>query len=357
MSGLLEVFVGGYGPAEEPGIHVFTFDPATAELRAVGEYAGIVNPSFVAVGGRSLYAVSETGLASDGRGGRVEAFRIERDGGSIVLVPLGQRETGGDHPCHLCVDPGGRWLAVSNYGTGNAVVYPIERDGSLGESVSSALHRGRSVDPVRQEGPHAHSSVFSPDGRFLIVADLGIDRLVVYAFDGGTLERRAAVATAPGTGPRHMVFHPDGIHLFVVGELDSTLHLYRWRSDGLDPISHLPTLPPEAPPSLAADVHLSHSGRRVYVSNRGHDSVAVFEYDAPATLKRIAVASCGGSWPRGFTVSPDGRHLLVANRRSDEIVVLPVDGTGIGAARHRVPVPEPSSIVIVAPPGRRPAGS
>jgi 6-phosphogluconolactonase len=154
-----------------------------------------------------------------------------------------------------------------------------------------------------------------------------------------------------------MVFHPDGSHLFVVGELDNTLRLFAWRDGDLRPGPSLPTLPPGAPPSLAADVHVSPSGKHVYVSNRGHDSVAVFEFDASGGLNRAAVRSCGGSSPRGFGVLPDGRHLVVANRRSDEIAILPVDaaGDGIGDPVARASVPQPSSVAIAESPDDRPA--
>jgi 6-phosphogluconolactonase len=351
----LEVFVGGYGPAADPGIHAFAFDPAGAGLHLMGSHAGIENPSFVAVhpNGGHLYAVSETGGAAEGAGGRVHALRVERTAGAIALIPLNHRRTDGDHPCHLRIDPTGRWLAVSNYGTGSVAVFPIDTDGSLGGMASSARHAGRGFDPKRQEGPHAHSAVFSPDGRFLLVADLGLDRLVVYRFDGetGGLRRHREVATDPGAGPRHTAFHPDGVHVFVVGELDNTLRLFTRHDDELESGPSLATVPPGESPSLAADVQVSPAGRHVFVSNRGHDSVAVFEFDASAgLLRRAGIRPCGGSWPRGLGLAPDGRHLLVANRRSNEIVVLPVAGSGIGAPAARAPVPQPSNLAIVERP-------
>ena len=350
-----ELLVGGYGPTEQPGIHAFVFDPATAGLRPAGSHAGIENPSFVAVhpGGSHLYAVSETGGATEGS---VHALRIERGAGAIALVPLNHRRSGGDHPCHLRVDPGGRWLAVSTYGSGSVAVFPIDGDGTLGEMASSARHSGRGFDAERQEGPHAHSAVFSPDGRFLVVADLGLDRLVVYRFDGetGGIRRHREFPTDPGAGPRHTAFHPDGAHLFVVGELDNTLRLFTWRDGELEPGPSLATVPAGEQPSLAADIGVSPGGGRVFVSNRGHDSVAVFEFDAPAGLRRAGVWPCGGSWPRGLGIVPDGRHLVAANRRSGEIVVLPVSGHRIGAPVVRASVPQPSSVAIVGRAEERP---
>jgi 6-phosphogluconolactonase len=230
-------------------------------------------------------------------------------------------------------------------------VLPIRPDGGLGEIASVVQHEGHGPHPGRQEGPHAHATIFTPDGRFLIAADLGADLLVVSAFDDrtGELARHAHVATRPGAGPRHLAFHPDGIHLFVVNELDNTLTLYRWDplAGALHQRSTSPTLPADAPLSIAADVRVPADGRRVYVSNRGHDSVAVFAFDGDRVAPG-AVRTCAGAWPRGLGLAPGGRHLLVANEHSDEVVVLPltVDGSDLGAPVATARVPRPTCVAF-----------
>jgi 6-phosphogluconolactonase len=350
-----EILVGSYAPAHEPGISVFSFDESAHTLQLGVAFAGVRNPSFLAVdpARRHLYAVSETGLGSDGTCGAVHAFRIERERGSFDLVPLNHRSTGGDHPCHLAIDATGRWIVASNYGSGDVAVFPIEPDGSLGEIVALVRHAGSGPRADRQGGPHAHSAIFPADNRFLLVADLGIDRIVTYAFDptDGSVDRHGELAASPGAGPRHMAFHPDGSHVMVVNELDSSVTLYRYdaTSGALNAPQTLSTLPDGVTESTAADIRLAPSGSYAYVSNRGHDSVAVFAFDPQHGLLRTAVRPCGGEWPRGLGVAPEGGHLIAANRHSNEIVVLPLRAAGsdIGEPVARAGVAQPSCVVFV----------
>jgi hypothetical protein len=212
--GRSHAFVGSYGPSDEHGIHVVGIDRGRGSLSRLGGVGGIRNPSFLALHPRSthLYAVSEVGLASDGTQGHVYALRIDGRHDGVDLAVVSRRSTAGDHPCHISVDASGTWLAVTNYGTGDIVVFPIAGDGTIGEMASRVRHVGRGADPDRQSAPHPHSTIFTPDNRFVIVADLGIDRLVVYAFDerDGSLRERFSHGAAEGAGPRHMAFHPDG---------------------------------------------------------------------------------------------------------------------------------------------------
>jgi 6-phosphogluconolactonase len=260
------------------------------------------------------------------------------------------RSTEGDHPCHVAIDPEGRWLAAANYSSGSVAIYPIGDDGRLGELAGVIQHSGAGTHPARQTGPHAHSSVFSPDGASLLVADLGIDRLVVYGFDPatGAAKRRSEHAPAQGAGPRHLAFHPDGAHLFLVNELNSTITFFEWGSGTVRARQTLSTLPPDAAANLAADLKVDAAGQKVYVSNRGHDSLAVFDFDPGAGLRLAKVLESGGSWPRGFGLSPDGRFAVVANRRGGDVSVLALGGEGSlpGAPVAAIDVPEPACVVF-----------
>ena len=211
------VYAGSYAVPEQPGVYAFTFDEATGTLSARGSFAGIANPSFIAVhpNRQWLYAVSETSMEQDGVPGAVWALGCTR--APWGFTPINQQASGGDWPCHLALHSSGRWLLVSNYASGTVGVFPILEDGALGEMSDLARHAGRGPHPVRQQGPHAHSTTFAPDERFAIVADLGLDALAVYAFDpaAGRLQAHAQVATRAGAGPRHMAFHPNGERLYV----------------------------------------------------------------------------------------------------------------------------------------------
>ena len=346
------LYIGSYAAADQPGIYAFTFDDATGELTRHGSFAGITNPSFLVMhpNGRWLYAVSETSQ-QDGTPGEVWALRCIRESWSIE--PINHRASGGDAPCHLEIDATGRWLLVSNYSSGTVGVLPILEDGSLGEMSDLIQHHGSGPNAGRQEGPHAHSATFTPDQRFAIVADLGIDALLVYAFDpvAGRLREHTRTATRPGAGPRHMAFHPNGKHVFVANELDSTVAVYSYDAAGgeLHEEQIVDTLPPNAPENTVADIHVSSAGDRVYVSNRGHESIAIFQVGADGQLTQVAIRSCGGRWPRNFAISLDGGFLLVANQYSDDVVVLPVrEGLeGLGAPIVRTSIRSASGLRFV----------
>ena len=353
MGSVRWLFVGSYGPSDHATIHICTLNEDDGDIRVMGSVSGIVNPSFltVAPGGGHLYAVSETDLAGDGSPGSVHAFQIVTRSDALELVTVNHQPSGGGHPCHLCTDADGRWVAVSNYGTGSVAVLPIRPDGGLGDIASIVQHEGRGPNPDRQRGPHAHATTFTPDGRFLIAADLGADRLLISVFDRhtGSLSPHGEVETHAGAGPRHLAFHPDGAHLCAVNELENSVTLYRWDADAgtLRGLSTLSTLPPNAPESIAAGIRVAADGSHMYVSNRGHDSVAVFALDRHR-MARVAVRSCGGAWPRGLGLGPGGNHVLVANQHDDEVVVLPVTagGSDIGAPVARVRIPRPTCIAF-----------
>lgn len=345
------VLVGSYSPANEPGIRLFDLDPASG-LRQIGTHAGVANPSFLTADAtrRLVFAVSETSLGIDGVGGGVYSFRM--DAGSIHLTEISRQSSAGDHPCHLALDRSSRWLAVSNYSSGTVSILPVAPDGRLGEAATVLQHSGRGLHPDRQAGPHAHSALFCGGNRYLVVADLGIDRLMVYRFDQstGSCLLGFEAESKPGSGPRHMALHPEGEHLFVVNELDNTLGWWSFDSSNgtLRQAGVVPTLPESSSSELAADVHVAAAGRRVYVSNRGHDSLSVFEFDSSSGLRPIGSFDCGGEWPRAFGLSDDGSVVIVANQRRGGVVVLGVlAGGGLGSPRSRLEVVQPTSILLV----------
>ncbi|MSP14277.1 MAG: lactonase family protein [Chloroflexi bacterium] len=343
-------FVGSYAASSRPGIHAYTFDSATGALAARCSFAGVTKPTFLVVhpNGRWLYAASETSPQNDNLPGSVWAFRFERE--PWAIQPLNQQPAGGDVTCHLEIDATGRWVLVSNYGTGSVSVMPILPDGSLGALTDFWQHQGHSVDAQRQGGPHAHSASFVPGSRFVIVADLGLDELIVYRFDPATgkLGAHTHVDTRPGAGPRHIAFHPHHPMVYVGNEMDSTVGVYDIdvTQGTLHERQTLDTLPPGAPPNAVADIHVSPSGDRVYVSNRGHNSIAVFSVAADGQLAGRVTPSCGGKWPRNFALAPGGRFMLVANQHSDEVSVLPLlDGPqAIGAPVVQQTVEKPACV-------------
>jgi len=339
------LYAGSYAPADQPGIYVFTFDEATGDLTVRGSFAGVVNPSFL-IGhpnGRWLYAVSETSQQKDDMPGTVWALRLTRELWGMELI--NHQMSGGDLPCHLEINSTGQWLLVSNYGSGTVSVLPILPDGALGEMTDLVQHHGSGPNPERQEGPHAHSATFAPDQRFVIVADLGMDALMVYEFDSsvGRLLAPTHISTRPGAGPRFIAFHPSGQRVYVNHELDNTVAVYDYdaASGMLRMRQFVETLPPSTPGSAIADIHISPSGDRLYVSNRGHDSISIFEIEADGRLARLAIRPCGGRCPRAFAITPSGSFLLVANQESDEVVVLLVlsglEALGAPVARAIVP--------------------
>ena len=342
-------FASGYATVEQPGIQTFKFDETSGEIKQVGSFTGINTPSYIIAHPNRhwLYAVSETGQGSHGVSGAVWAFDAR------TLQHINQQSTRGDWPCHLQLDVTGNWLVATNYGTGNAAIYPLQADGSLGEMTDFVQHQGEGPNPARQDGPHAHSSIFTPDNRFAIIADLGIDQLVIYKFESSTgkLIMHSSVNTQPGAGPRHLAFHPSGRWMYAANELDSTVTCYDYdaKRGSLIERQSLSTIPPDSPENIVADIHISKSGARAYVSNRGHNSIAIYEINNNGSLTLVSIPSCGGNWPRNFALSPGERFVLVANQYSNEICVLPVQEgkEALGAAVSRVTMTGASCIQFV----------
>ena len=336
------------GTAE--GILGADFDQADGTLGPVRLLAATRNPSWLAVDPSEsfVYAVDEA------QQGSVAAFA--REAGTGALTALGRRASGGADPCHLLVHPGGRFVVVANYGTGTVTVLPRDPDGSLGEAVSQVQPVGSGPHPERQEGPHAHMVALDPVSGLLLVADLGRDTVSGYALDASgrlTPVPGATVELPPGTGPRHLAFSPDADRLYVVGELANTVTVLA-RSEGGAAFritgSHS-TLPAgHLGHSQAAAIQLSASGRLLFVSNRGHDSVAVFRIDpADGSLTLAAVESARGRGPRDLRLSPNGRFLLTACQDEGGVQVFAVDEEAAALTHcHQAAVPTPVCLAFAA---------
>lgn len=339
-------------------VYVAAFDAASGALGAARPAAAIGRPGFLALHPRLpvLYAVGRETRPGSPPVGFVAAYAIDRADGS--LRELNRAPTAGRGAAHVAVGPAGQALVAVNYGDGNTVSLRLEPDGSLGGLVSNIPHAGSSAHPQRQTQPHPHSANFAPDGRFVVVPDLGTDELLVYAVDPETarLERRAGAGARlpPGSGPRHLTFHPNGEWAYVINELASTVTLLRYGAeDGrLRPAAAASTLPADyaGPPNTTAEVLVHPSGRFLYGSNRGSNTIAVFEIDASdGRLAPIERVPTGGDWPRNFRLSPDGRFLLAANQRSDDVQVFRVAGpTGqLTPAGKKIAVPQPMCVRFV----------
>lgn len=327
-------YIGTYTGQNSEGIYAFQVDARTGEVVTVGCVAQVTHPSFLALhpSGRFLYAVSEVSATpADPTAGAVVTFAVDRPSGR--LSRLNAQSSGGEGPCHLTVDRTGRHVLVANYGGGSVAVLPIRPDGLLGEATCVIRHSGSSVHPQRQRQPHVHSVNLSPDNRHALVADLGIDRILVYRFDAakGTLETPAAhtFAAPPGSGPRHLAFHPDGRHVLALNELSSRLMLLEFdpQNGHLTLRQSVSTLPEGFPGSnTTAEVAVHPNGRFVYASNRGHDSLAVFRLDVAASgLQLIQHVTTGGRTPRHFSLDALGRQLWAANQASHSVVRFQVD--------------------------------
>ena len=332
------LYVGTYTET----IYLVRMDRRSSELRADDAAKAGANPSFLAIhpNGRVLYAVSEVDQ------GAVAAFAIARNTGS--LTRLNEQPSHGGAPCYVSVDKSGRALLVANYTGGNVALLPIEANGALAPA-HVVQHTGRGPNAERQEAPHAHCILPDPSNRFALAADLGADRVFVYQLDlGGKALRHVGEAVMrPGAGPRHLAFHPTLPLVFVANELDSTAATLRFdsASGALSPQSTLSTLPAGwTGTNYPADIHVAANGRSLYVSNRGHNSIAVFSVAASTgALALEQVVSTEGDWPRNFTLDPSGRWLLVANQRSNAIIVFARDpGSGrLTLSKQRIEIPSP----------------
>lgn len=319
-------YVGTYtNKTESKGVYQFTFDPSTGKMSALELAGETMDPSWVIVhpNGKFLYAANERGKDS-----AVSAFAIDAKSGKLTL--LNTMPALGEDPCHLTIDRTGKFLLVANYSSGNVVVFPILPDGKLGEHTANVKNQGTpGPNKERQEGPHAHWVAASQGNRFVYVADLGLDKVLVYRFDAakGTLTPADAAVARPGTGPRHVAFSKNGKFMYVVGELDSTVTVFSNDNEKFSSIQKVAMLPSGfSGRNDASEIEIHPSGKFLYAANRGHDSIAVFSI-APGqgTLTQVAIVSTGGKEPRNFAIDPTGKFLLAENQNTNNIVEFRID--------------------------------
>lgn len=326
VQGASLVYFGTYTRDQSKGIYVSRFEAGRLSEPVLA--AEVPNPAFLAVhpNRRVLYAVSEEAK------GRVTAYTI--DAASGRLTKLGERSSLGAGPCYVSVDRTGRTVLVAHYGSGTVAAFSIKPDGSFGDAASSVAHSGSSVNPQRQEAPHAHSVDVSPDNRYAITADLGIDKVIVHRLKAGKAElggTASFVSVKPGSGPRHLAFHPGGRFAYVINELASTITALAWNRSraSLAELQTVSTLPANfTGESTTAEIAVHPSGRFVYGSNRGHDSIAVFAVNASnGTITPVEHVPSGGRSPRSFAIDPSGEWLIAANRTSNNAVLFRIDAS------------------------------
>jgi 6-phosphogluconolactonase len=328
-------YIGTFTNNKSKGIYAFRLNISTGKLTPMGLAAESTSPSYLAIhpNHRFLYAVNEVNEFRGQKAGAVSAFSIDRSTGKLKL--LNEVSSGGTGPCHLTMDKSGMNVLVANYDGGSVAVLPLNEDGSLRNPSTFIQHTGSSVNKESQQAPHAHCIRTSPDNRFVLAADLGLDEVVVYRFDparGSLTPNDPSFGKAPpGAGPRHFVFHPNGRFVYVINEIQCTLSSFSY--DGvhgalkeLQTVSTLPDGYNVRNEDNAAEIVVDPSGKFVYGSNRGHDSIAVFAIDrTKGTVTLVERVSTQGKTPCGFGIDPTGSYLIAGNQDSDTLVVFGID--------------------------------
>jgi 6-phosphogluconolactonase len=361
------VYVGTYTGALGKGKGIYLFRLQTDNLEVaqnltlvpLGLAAEIPSPSFLELDPkrRLLFAVNELDTFAGQPSGAVSAFAI---GPAGQLTLINRQPSRGAGPCHLLLDPAGRNLLVANYNGGSVAVLPVAPDGHLGPASDFVQHVGKGARPDRQSGPHAHGVTIDPDNHFALVCDLGLDKVLVYQYDGDKGKLRPAAtpsaAVKPGAGPRHLVFRPDGRFAYVINELNSTVTVFAWngKAGTLTEAQTVSSLPESYDgPNSGAEIAVHPSGKFLYVSNRGHNSVVLFTIDADkGQLTFVEEQGTGGNKPRHFGIQPGAKHLAIANQASDSVLACRIDA-GNGRLKPSgvfAQVPAPVCVKFLPPP-------
>ena len=342
------LFVGTYTTGKSKGIYVYKFNSRNGEVEWVSNTDSSANPSFLAIApnGKTIYAVNEV---SQSQTGAVASYTFDAANGKLNFLNL--QPSGSEHPCHVSITKDGKWVAVANYTGGSLALLPVNADGSLQPLVQHIINKGKSVDPKRQDKPHVHSVFFSPDNKYLLSPDLGLDQIGIYRFDPKLKKPLAPmpvpyIKSEPGSGPRHLDFSPDGKYLYVIEEMGGTVAAYSYKNGVTKSIQRIATHPEDfkGQPG-SADIHVSPDGKFLYASNRGDENnLAIFSID-PATGKLTSAGyqSVMGSGPRNFMIDPTGKFLLVANQKTNNLVVFRRDmATGLlQKTLQQIEIPSP----------------
>jgi len=349
-----DFYVGNYGTGQEGGIYFCRLQLITGEMIIRGNISGIDNPSFLSMDASNQYliAVNEVSEINGNPGGSVSSFKIDPENGSLTFINM--QSTLGESPCHITIDRTGKFILIANYSGGNIIVFPILQDCMIGKNVEFIQHKGKSIIPDRQENPHPHSIILSPDNRYAFVPDLGLDKILIYRFDQKTGKLRSSdipyISLKPGAGPRHFTFSRDGKFAYVINELDSTVTAFRYYPDKgkLKEIQTITTLPGDFTGiSYCADIHIHPNNHFLYGSNRGHNSIITFSIDpSKGKLKLKGFTETLGDFPRNFAIDPSGQYLLAANQRSDNIFsfrIKPETGE-LTPTGYKIEIPKPVCI-------------
>jgi len=347
------VFVSAFAAGEKGAIHAFRFDAKAGTLKPQHQTTDVQHPFFLVISpdGRFLYSID-----TDKFGGKedefVAAYSIKDRSGK--LERLNQQSAKGTASCYLDIDSTGKTVVLANYSTGSVAALPVQTDGSLGEATSFVQHEGSSVNPKRQKAPYAHSIVISPDNRFALAADLGIDKVLIYRLDAATSklsvnDAQASVSVEPGSGPRHLTFHPNGKSVYLINELKNTVTYFDYEPESgkLTTQQTISTLPADFDGvTHTADVKITPNGKFLYGTNRGHDSIACYQIGDDGMLSLIKIEPSLGKGPQNLLITPDGQWLICANMPGNSVVVFRIDSqTGeLTATGEPVTVPMASCI-------------
>ncbi|MDA0921011.1 MAG: lactonase family protein [Planctomycetota bacterium] len=347
------IYVSAFAAGEKGAIHAFRFDSETGALKPQHQTTDVQHPFFLVISpdGRFLYSID-----TDKFGGTedefVAAYSIEKSTGK--LTRLNRQSAKGSASCYLDIDSSGKTVVLANYSSGSVAALPVREDGSLGEAASFVQHEGSSVDPRRQKAPYAHSIVISPDYRFALAADLGIDKVLTYRLDAANSkltvnETQPSVSVDPGSGPRHLTFHPNGKSVYLINELKNTVTYFSYESASgkLKSQQTISTLPADFDGvTHTADLKITPDGKFLYGTNRGHDSIAAYRIADDGMLSLIRIEPSLGKGPQNLLITPDGKWLLCANMPGNNVVVFRIDSKSgkLTATGEPVTVPMASCI-------------
>jgi len=349
------IFISAFAPGDQGAIHAFKLNPETGKLTLVERTTDVEHPFFLAVSpdNRYLYSIHAPGKFGGKNNEYVTAYALE--GRTGKLKQLNRQSSLGTASCYLDIDDSGKAVVVANYTTGSIASLPVKADGSLGEAATFVQHTGSSVDPKRQQEPHAHCSVISPDEKFVFAADLGLDKILAYKLDPETAKltpnQQPFVRTIPGAGPRHLTFHPNGKRMYVINELKNSITEFDYDPETgfLTEGQTIPTLPADfSGVSHCADLKFTPDGRFLYGTNRGHDSLACYSVDELGKLSLIEIIPSLGKGPQNLAITADGKFLLCANMPGNNVVVFSIDQkTGkLTPVGDPISMPSPSCIMI-----------